>query len=367
MIIEVDAGELPRDGHPDSIAARISTLIYDILRKNHGCTRADIDVNISREHVEATGNVRYDGEKKEVDYANILKETALDVLKNAGYNEKWLGFDPGSIEAIAAFDLQSEEIHNAQDGWRYGDSRIRWGYATRKTKSNLPISTELLANVTYSLDDAFKQKKLPIGPDGKVQLTLYADNIHKITLSVQQEPEISHGDFVLEVDEFVRRVLDGYINENTMIDINTSDSFINGGPVCDHGSSPTKQGLYYGQSFSSLGGGEYGKDFTKSEVVLGLQSHLVAEEILERYPDIEECAVILDVSIGKPRPAVLVYLDGKANMDVAKTAEKELDDLLNPRKVIEKYLDKPEIYELLAEHGLLGGALGEKYRPPFRI
>ncbi len=367
MIIEVDAGELPRDGHPDSMAARTSTLIYDILRKDHGCTRADIDVNISGGHVEATGNVRYDGEEKQVDYANILKETALDVLKNAGYNEKWLGFDPGSIESKAAFDLQSEEIHKAQNGWRYGDSRIRWGYATRKTKSNLPLSTELLANVTYSLDDAFKQNKLPIGPDGKVQLTLYADNIYKITLSVQQEPEISHRNFVSEVDEFVRRVLDGYINENTIIDINTSDSFINGGPVCDHGLSSTKQGIYYGQSFSSLGGGEYGKDFTKSEIVLGLQSHLVAEEILERYPKIKECAVILDASIGKPRPVVLVYPDGKADKRVAKVVEEEMDDLLNPRKVIEKYLDKPEIYELLAEHGLLGGTLGKKYRPPFKI
>lgn len=367
MII-TSAAEQPRKAHPDQVANTIATILVGKLT-DFGCKRADVDVTISDGHVNAEGNIRFDGWRPEVDYEGILFMTASDVLKSAGYTGEWLGFDPSSISPSTRIREQSDEIYNAQrDGYKYGDSRPIWGYYTRKTGSGLPLSTELIGNVIYYIDNAFMNGELPIGPDGKAQLTVDGHKISKITLAVQEESGTSHDEIVIQVDRYLREILGDHINSGTKVNINTSGSFRHGGPAYDKGQSNTKTGVY-GQSFPPLGGGPYGKDITKAEIVLPIQARLIAEQLLEEYQDAEECIVLLDASIGESRPDIWVYFDNAAlpDTDAARIAKKELDDILNPRKVIEKYLDKPEIYSLLAEHGLLGGALGEKYRPPFKI
>lgn len=365
----VNAGEKARKGHPDELANALGTIFVGELVNRYGCTRADIDTAIGNAHVNAEGNVRYASGNNGTNYDAILKMTAKDVLKNAGYNERWLEFSPEAIAPTTKIKQQSDEIFNAQaGGYKHGDSRIRWGYSTKNTVSGLPLSTELLENIVYNVDTAFKKGELPIGADGKLQISMDDGTIYKITLAVQEDSSVSHDAIVRDVDKFVRSLVGGYIDDETILNINTSGSFVHGGPAYDKGQSNTKCDVY-GQSFSSLGGGPYGKDLTKVEPVLQVQAHLLAEELLKSYPDRDECLVLLDASIGRPETDIKVWFNGtkKSDKKAEKTAKTELAHLLNPHNVIETHLSDKKLYNEIAEHGFFAGVLGYKYRPPFKI
>lgn len=368
MII-VNAGELPRKAHPDELANKIATKFAGKLINNYGHTKVDLDTTLGNAHINADGNVRYNGGNKGADYNEILRMTAIDVLKNVGYNHEWLDFSPESIVSSIKFRRQSDEIYKAQaEGYRHGDSRQKWGYYTQKTESGLPLSTELLENIIHHLDMAFKKGELPIGPDGKAQLSMDDSAIYKITLAAQEDPQVSHEAIVSKIDGFLRNVVENHINDETILNINTSGSFLHGGPAYDKGNSNTKCGVYC-QSFSSLGGGPYGKDATKVELVNQIQAHLLAEELLNRFSEKDECMVLLDASIGRPETDILVWFNGskKSSKEAAQIAKTELAHLLSPHHIIEKYLSDANMYDRIAEHGLLGGVLGEKYCPPFAM
>lgn len=368
MII-VNAGEAPRGGHPDELANRIATKFAGELINNYGHTKVDIDITIGNAHINADGNIRYNGGNNRVDYSDILKMTAIDVLKNAGYNYDWLDFSPEAITSETKFRQQSDEILMAQaGGYGHGDSRQKWGYFTQKTSTGLPLSTELLENIVHYLDAAFKKGELPVGPDGKVQLSMDDGSISKVTLAAQEDPQVPHETIVKNIECFLRNIVGEYIDDETILNINTSGSFIHGGPAYDKGNSNTKCGAYC-QSFSSLGGGPYGKDVTKVEIVSQIQAHLLAQELIKHFPENDECLVLLDASIGRPETDILVWLNGskKSSKMAARIAKTELAPLLNPHYIIEKYLSNAEVYDQIAEHGLLGGVLGKKYLPPFAI
>lgn len=365
----LNAGEKGRKGHPDVLANDAGTKFVGKLVNEYDCTRADIDIAIGKAHVNAEGNVRYASGNNGTDYNAILKMTARDVLENAGYNERWLEFSPETIASTTKIRQQSDEIFNAQaGGYKHGDSRIRWGYSTRNTESGLPLSTELLENIIYHVDNAFKKGELQIGADGKLQISMDDDTIYKITLAVQEDSSVSHDVIVRDVGKFVRSLVEEYIDDETILNVNTSGSFLYGGPAFDKGQSNTKCDVY-GQSFSSLGGGPYGKDLTKVEPVLQVQAHLLAKELLEYCEDKDECLVLLDASIGRPETDIKVWFNGtkKSDKKAEKTAKTELAHLLDPHNVIETHLSDKGLYDLIAKHGFLSGVLGEGYRPPFKI
>ena len=254
MTIMTHTAEQPRKAHPDEVANRIATKFVGELVNKYGCIRADIDSTISDGrtktpiptletnhkahlteipkkigHVNAVANIRYNGWQKEIDYNNLLKMTAQDVLESVGYNEKWLEFKPESIISTAEISPQSEEIFKAQtSGYMYGDSRPKWGYYTTKTESGLPISTELIGNIIYHIDNAFKENELPIGPDGKAQLMMDGDKISKITLAVQEEPATSHDEIVKQVNHYLHDILGDSLCSNAKVNVNTSGSFVHG-------------------------------------------------------------------------------------------------------------------------------------------
>ena len=369
MTIMTHAVEQPRRAHPDEVANRIATKFVGELVNKYGCMRADVDSTIGDAHVNVAGNVKYNGWDEEVDYDEILRMTALDVLKSAGYNDEWLGFNLDSMNSTTDIRPQSEEITEAQhEGYRYGDSRSKWGYYTRNTESGLPVSTELIDNVIYHVDNAFMENELPIGPDGKAQLMMDGDKISKITLAVQEDPASSHDEIVGLVKKYLYDMLGDSLYSDAKVNVNTSGSFVHGGPACDKGQSNTKSGVY-AQSFPSLGGGPYGKDISKAEVVLPIQAHLIARGLLDEYSDSDVCVVLLDASIGTDLPDIQVYFGDNASPDkyAAIFVKNNLGGFLEPHKVIEDYLTKPGAYDSIAEHGLLGGVFGGKYRPPFRI
>ena len=139
------------------------------------------------------------------------------------------------------------------------------------------------------------------------------------------------------------------------------------GPAYDHGQSNIKSGVY-AQSFSPLGGGPYGKDTSKAEVILPIQDHLIAKELLCEHPNAEECIVLMDASIGESRADIQVYFDDNTSpdKDAATFVKNNLESLLNHHNIIKTHLNEPDIYDSIANHGLLGAVLGDKYRPPFK-
>ena len=294
---KIITSESVTEGHPDKICDKISDKILDTALEQDKNSKMAVECTIKDNIVfiygEATTNAN-------LNYEEIVKW----VLKDIGYEEEF--------KVIVQVSEQSKEINNAvmQEELGAGDQGIMFGYATNETKEYMPLPILLANKLTRQLAKVRKEdNNSPLKPDGKSQVTIeYENNIPKridtIVIASQHTKDITQE----ELKEYIKKnVIDKvipteYIDKDTKILINTSGSFIIGGPFGDSGTTGRKIVVdNYGGS-SRVGGGCFSsKDPTKVDRSAAYYARYVAKNIV--YNNLAAiCEVGVSYTIGTPNP-----------------------------------------------------------------
>lgn len=305
------------EGHPDKICDKISDKILDTAlgfdKESKMAVECTIKNNIVFIYGEATT-------KAKIDYEKIAKW----VLKDIGYEEEF--------KVIIEVSNQSPEINNAvgKDNIGAGDQGIMFGFATNETEEYMPLPSLLANKLTQKLAEIRKKDKdSPLKPDGKSQVTIeYEDNVPKkidtIVIASQHIKDISQEKLRKYIKENVidEVIPTEFVDKDTRILINTSGSFLVGGPFGDSGTTGRKIVVdSYGGSAKVGGGCFSSKDPTKVDRSAAYYARYVAKNVV--YNNLADiCEIGLSYTIGSPNPIQI-------NIETYNTNKIPLEDIYN--------------------------------------
>lgn len=285
------------EGHPDKICDKVSDKILDTALEQDKNSKMAVECTIKDNVIFIYGEATT---KANLDYEQIAKY----VLKDIGYEEEF--------KVITQISKQSTEINNAVEKKELGagDQGIMFGYATNETAEYMPLPSLLANKLTKELATVRKtDKKSPLKPDGKSQVTIeYEDNIPKridtIVVASQHIKDVTQEELRTYIKE---RIIDKVIptelvDKDTKILINTSGSFIIGGPFGDSGTTGRKIVVdAYGGSAKVGGGCFSSKDPTKVDRSAAYYARYVAKNIVyNNLCDICEIGVSYTIGVSNP-------------------------------------------------------------------
>ncbi len=330
------------EGHPDKLADQISDAIVDaILARNREKGRAACETLLTNGLVVVAGEVRAAaGNRAEPGAASIdVERIVRDTLLNAGYDRPEYGIDGVGCGVLVALHEQAAEITHAVDGVAAndrgpagddggsrasgrtgaGDQGMMFGYACDDIPGAfMPAPIAAAHALVRRLAEARKRGEIPwLRPDGKSQVTFEYDNewrphrIRTIVLSAQHDedadPQAIPGELgarvirpVLARPEFAR-FDDGQVE----LRINTSGSFVQGGPHADAGLTGRKIIVDTYGGMGRHGGGAFsGKDPTKVDRSGAYAARWAAKNIVAARLA-RRCEVQLAYAIGQAEPVQL--------------------------------------------------------------
>ena len=284
------------EGHPDKICDKISDKILDMALmediNSHMAVEATIKDNFILIYGEASTKAKLDYEK-----------LAKDVLKDIGYDD--------NFEVLIKVSEQSKEINNVVSKKKIcaGDQGIMFGYATNETKEFMPLPILLANRLTKQLSLVRKNDENSIlMPDGKAQVTVeYIDNVPKRIDTIIVSSQHKKGVTQEEIEKYIKeKVIDEVIPKELMIDtkilINTSGSFVTGGPFGDSGTTGRKIVVDTYGGVGKVGGGCFSsKDPSKVDRSAAYYARYVAKNIV--YQNLcDRCEVEVSYAIGLEQP-----------------------------------------------------------------
>lgn len=288
------------EGHPDKICDKISDKILDTALEQDKNSKMAVETTIKDNLVFIYGEANT---KAKLNYEEIAKE----VLKDIGYNEEF--------NFIIKVSNQSKEINKSVEKKELaaGDQGIMFGYATNETKELMPLPILLANKLAYNLAKARKKdKNTPLLPDGKTQITVeYQNNkpkrIDTIIIAAQHKKEITQKELKKYIIENVitKTIPQNLLDKKTKILINTSGSFIVGGPYSDSGTTGRKIIVDTYGGTSRIGGGCLSsKDPTKVDRSAAYYTRYVAKNIVA-HNLADKCEIQVSYAIGKQKPISL--------------------------------------------------------------
>ena len=339
------------EGHPDKICDKVSDKILDTALEYDKYSKMAVECTIKDNLIFIYGEATT---KANLDY----KEIALEVLKDIGYED--------DFKVIVKVSKQSNEINKAVDKEKIcaGDQGIMFGYATNETKEYMPLPSLLANKLTMQLTKVRKEdKNSPLRPDGKSQVTIeYDDNVPKridtIIIASQHKKEITQQELKKYIKENVidKVIPTKYVDKDTKIFINTSGSFIVGGPYGDSGTTGRKIVVdSYGGSAKVGGGCFSSKDPTKVDRSAAYYARYVAKNVV--YNNLSDiCEIGVSYTIGNNQPISInieTYNTNKSSIDDIYKFIKENYDFSVNNIIEELDLLKP-IYYNTAAYGHFG-------------
>ncbi len=308
--------------HPDKLCDRVADALLDAYLIKDPKARTAIEVVGGHGQLFITGEVT---STAEVDYAEIVQRIV------------------GGIKLTVNLEKQSPEIANGVDIGGAGDQGIMVGYATKETPELLPLEVVLARDLNQYLYKIWPN-------DGKTQITLKGNELHRIVASFQKAPKKELEKAVeswARHQKYVSACFVKYRNSNPKLHINPAGDWEMGGFDSDAGLTGRKLIVdNYGPSIP-IGGGAYsGKDATKVDRSAAYMARKIAVDYLTRF-QAEKVLVQLAYAIGYDQPVMATAL--------VHGVVKQVDDYdLSPAAIIKKlHLEKP-IYEDLATNGHYG-------------
>lgn len=293
-------------GHPDKLADQISDAILDACLEQDPDARVEISALVSKQKVFLAGEVTTTAK---VNYTDC----ARTVLKNAGYSSVW-GYDPNSLEYIAAIDKQSKEIAQAVKQGA-GDSAIVYGMACDETDQYLPLAQTISWAIMRAREELRCEYDF-LGPDGKCQVFAQNKKIKHIILSTQHKESISHNElaFLLQ-PRILSSIPDVLLDNGTTLIINPSKRFVIGGPIADTGATGRKiMADSYGVSYSSGGGAFSGKDPSKIDRAGAYAARFAAKHVVASKLA-QFCEIWIEYAIGIKTP-ISIFLNTRGTGSV---------------------------------------------------
>lgn len=332
------------EGHPDKVCDKISDYILDCALKEDKDSKMAIEATVKNNTIIVYGEART---RAKLDYASLAKW----VMKDIGYEEEY--------EVIVIVSDQSDELNEAVvgDELMAGDQGIMFGYACSDTEELMPLPIMLANGLCARLSEVRKNEGATfLNPDGKSQVTVeYVDGkpkrVDTLILAVCHKDYVSQDElksFVIE--EVINKVVPSeYLDKESKILINTSGSFIVGGPLADSGTTGRKIVCDTYGGMGRVGGGALSsKDPTKVDRSGVYYARYVAKNVVAHGLS-EICEIQVGYAIGMSEP-VSVFIDTKGTnkvdmVDIYKYVEDNFDFAV--ANIIEELdLLKPIYYDL---------------------
>ncbi len=351
------------EGHPDKMADQISDAVLDALLEQ------DPDSRVACETLIKTGIVVLAGEIRSRATVN-LDALCRQVIRDIGYVDTDMGFDPDSCAVINALGQQSSDIAMGVDESTdheqgAGDQGLMFGYATRETDVLMPAPLTYAHRLVEKQAEVRHNKTLAfLRPDAKSQLTFRYDSdgapmaIDALVLSTQHSPDVSQETLKEAImEEVVKPVIPGnWITADTKIYINPTGQFIIGGPVGDCGLTGRKIIVdTYGGAARHGGGAFSGKDPSKVDRSAAYACRYVAKNIVASGIA-DRCEIQVSYAIGVAEPtsiSINTFGTGKISDDRIVDLIREHFDL-RPSGLVEMLKLKRPIYRRTAAYGHFG-------------
>lgn len=351
------------EGHPDKVCDQISDAIYDEMLKQDKKAHAGIECFATTGLVVVGGEART---KAYVDIQSVVRRT----LKRIGYDKPEYGFCYSDVGVISTLHEQSPEIAQGVDEGKgefkeqgAGDQGLMFGFACDETKEFMPLPISLAHGLTRKLAEVRKKGKLSyLRPDGKSQVTVeYIDNkpkrITTVVIAAHHSPDVSTEKLRSEITNFViKPVLGKWFRKDVQIFINSTGSFVVGGPPADAGLTGRKIIVDTYGGYAPHGGGAFsGKCVTKVDRSAAYAGRYIAKNIVASGLA-KKCLVQMAYAIGVAKP-VSVFIDtygtGKVSDTILQDAAEQIFPL-KPSDIIKQLnLERP-IYEQTAAYGHFG-------------
>ncbi|MBC7092920.1 methionine adenosyltransferase [Candidatus Bipolaricaulota bacterium] len=384
MATKLITAESVTEGHPDKLADRISDAVLDAVLAQ------DPQGRVACETFTMQGLVIIGGEVATT--AHIEPgEIARRVIRDVGYTRPEYGLSHDACAVAVLIRQQSPDIAQAvlkareakagsadpYDQVGAGDQGIMFGYATAETPERMPLPITLAHKLAKRLSEVRRDGTLPyLRPDGKTQVTVeYEDGrpirAHTVLLAAQHAEETPLEELRLDLKRLVvEPVLDGWLDEDTEILVNTSGRFVIGGPASDTGMTGRKIIADTYGGYGSHGGGAFsGKDPTKVDRSGSYMARYVAINVVAAGLA-EECEVQVAYAIGQAHPIAVnveTHGTGRLSPDALRRVVLEVFDF-RPAAIIERLDLRRPIYEPFACYGHFGRLdLAPTWEAPDRV
>jgi len=345
------------EGHPDKVCDQIADAILDEI------IRHDPEAHCACEVVATTGLVLIMGEITTEHYVDFTG-LARSVINDIGYTRPEYGFDGESCGVIVSVKEQSREINAAVgDDQGAGDQGIMMGFACNETPELMPLPISLSHALVKKLAELRKNGTLKyLRPDGKSQVTIEYQfgkpvRAHAVVIAAQHDDGISQEQMRDDITKHViKPVMGEWLDDKTEIHVNSSGSFILGGPAGDSGLSGRKNIVDTYGGVGRHGGGSYsGKDPSKVDRSGSYAARWVAKNIVAAGLA-DRAEVELSYAIGHPQPiGVSVETFGTHKVDHGELLDlvrKHFD--LSPHGIIKALKLRRPIYRATASYGHFG-------------
>jgi S-adenosylmethionine synthetase len=345
------------EGHPDKVCDQIADAILDeIIAK-------DPHAHCACEVVATTGLVLVMGEITTSSYVDFTS-VARSVISDIGYTRPEYGFDSESCGVIVSVKEQSSEINAAVgDDMGAGDQGIMMGFACNETPELMPLPISLSHKLTKRLAEIRRDGTLEyLRPDGKSQVTIEykfgkPTRAYAVVIAAQHDDGISQQKMRDDIIKHVIKPIMGeWLDDETEIHVNSSGSFILGGPASDSGLSGRKNIVDTYGGVGRHGGGSYsGKDPSKVDRSGSYAARWVAKNIVAAGLA-DRAEVELSYAIGHPQPiGVSIETFGTHKVDQAGIQDlvrRHFD--LSPHGIITALNLRRPIYRATASYGHFG-------------
>ena len=366
------------EGHPDKVADQISDAILDAY------LAIDPNSKVACEVLVTTNTVIISGEIKSMAQIN-LKEIAKNVITKIGYTKKEYQFSADTCEIKTYIDEQSPDINQgvvSEKGLHKeegaGDQGIMFGYATNESKSFMPISLNLSHIFLEELSKIRKKENLMpyLRPDSKSQVTIeYFENntpkkIHTIVISTQHDEFGEDEKMLTKIKNDIVEILIPRVKErlslkeqklfceDTIIHVNPTGRFVQGGPYGDTGLTGRKIIVdTYGGKGAHGGGAFSGKDPSKVDRSAAYACRHIAKNLVAAGVS-NEILVQVSYAIGVAKPMnIYVNTFETSNVNLSDTEiSRKIDSIfdLRPAEIINRLKLKNPIYFKTAAYGHMG-------------
>lgn len=353
-------------GHPDKLCDLIADQILDDILYTDPNARVAVEVIATGQRIIVTGEISTNAR---VD----LRDCVRTALSAAGYKPwrflvyVWVRRQSSDINDGVSTSLEArygdESAYCLQGA---GDQGTVYGYACTDTPERLPLPLVLAHEICKRLDQARKQGTITgIFSDGKAQVSVRYDEVGKplsvetVVVSVQHDESKNFEVLRREITSLiVGPACQSYlpVDEATVILVNPSGRFVEGGPKADTGLTGRKLMVDTYGGLAGHGGGAFcGKDASKVDRSGAYMARLIAKTVVDA--DIAaRCQVAISYAIGKADPvafSVDTLGTGQYSDEIITAAARDVFNL-RPAAIIDQLHLKSPGYVRYSTYGHFG-------------
>lgn len=376
------ASESVTEGHPDKVCDKISDSVLDAALRLDPMARVACETLVSEHLAVITGEVS-ESVLGELDIEAIARQAIRDI----GYTAHDLGFCADTCEVLVRMKPQSPDISQGVSGGQglfkeqgAGDQGMMFGYATKEARLN-DVDTELMPTPIYfahrltrRLAEVRKKNIVPgLYPDGKAQVAVeYEDNmpvaIANLVISTHHAESLSLPDLRHQLIEHVIKPVipdrllrhEMLANEqdkidSTLIFINPTGAFLQGGPKADAGLTGRKIIVDTYGGMGRHGGGAFsGKDPSKVDRSAAYMARYIAKNVVAaELADVCEVQIAYVIGHANPVSVLVETINPVVPEERISQAIQDVFDM-RPEFIIKRLNMLQPIYQPTAAYGHFG-------------